>query len=69
MVRIVRHCHVLCTSNEVDIRIWFGKERTIVELSLQHISCVMLESESIIWNYVYSYLPRSRFYIELDTTD
>ena len=48
MVRIISHCHVLCTSDEVDVRIWFGRERTIVELSLQPISCVMLEREYIV---------------------
>ena len=55
------------TSDEVDFRIWFGQERTIVELSLQPVSCVMLESESIVWRYVSSYLPRSSFYIEVGT--
>ena len=48
VVRIISHCHVLCTSNEVGVRIWFGQERTKVELSLQPVSCVMLESESIV---------------------
>ena len=48
VVRIISHCHVLCTSDEVDVRIWFGQERTKVELSLQPVSCVMLESESIV---------------------
>ena len=67
MVRIISHCHVLCTSDDVDVRIWFGQERTIVELSLQPIGCVMLESESIVWRYVCSYLPRSGFYIEVGT--
>ena len=48
MVSIISHCHVLCTSDEIDIRIWFGQEKTIVELSLQPVSCVMLESESVV---------------------
>ena len=48
VVCIISHCQFLCTSDEIDIRIWFGQERTIAELSLQPVSCVMLESESIV---------------------